>query len=82
MRSEAFFMAKHICLGAKNRPFTSQEMAVCKAKNNHLRVVLSKTNCTLFIIYKHNADRLHITFAHDSSHIYATKILNFKRNAF
>ena len=78
MESVALFDGKHIGLGAKSRPFASQETAVYKTKNNYLRGIYSKNNCTLFIEYKHYADRLHITFAHDSCHFSAQRFLKSK----
>lgn len=48
MKSEALFDGKHIGLGTKSRPFASQETAVRKAKDNHLRVVLSKKQLHTF----------------------------------
>lgn len=37
MESVALLDGKHIGLGAKSRPFASQETAVYKTKNNYLR---------------------------------------------
>lgn len=79
MESVALFDGKHIGLGAKSRPFASQETAVYKTKNNYLRGIQSKNNCTLFTTYKHYAGVQHVTFAHDSGRISARRFLNSKK---